>query len=98
MAETLHVIARFVAKPGRVDELKALLEGLVAPTRAEQGCIRYVLLRNNEQPDEFTFVEEWTDEATLNRHLDTPHLRHAISRFDDLLGEPLWLAKYGLLA
>jgi len=98
MAGSLRVIARLVAKSGRAEELKELLGGLIAPTRAEQGCIMYVLLRNKEKPEEFTFVEEWTDEAALARHLATPHLQHAISRFDDLLGEPLWLGKYDLVA
>jgi hypothetical protein len=33
-----HVIARFVAREGRESQLRALLQGMLAPTRAESGC------------------------------------------------------------
>ena len=88
MSESVHVIARFVAKPDCVDELNELLVGLIQPTRAEQGCIRYVLYRNQARAAEFVFVEEWTSKAVLDQHLETPHLTHAKSHFDDLLAEP----------
>ena len=34
----VHVIARFVAREGRENQLRALLEGMLIPTRAESGC------------------------------------------------------------
>ena len=34
----VHVIARFVAQEGRENQLKALLQGMLIPTRAESGC------------------------------------------------------------
>ncbi len=97
MAEHLRVIARFVARPEKVDELKALLQGLIEPTHAEEGCVMYTLWRNKENPLEFTFVEEWTSEAALEAHLATPHLKDALPKLDDLLAEPLFLGKYDVV-
>lgn len=85
----LHVTARFVAKPDQIDALHVLLTGLLNPTRAEDGCLRYELLRNQAAPAEFMMVECWRDRAALDTHLATPDLEHAKSQFDALLVEPL---------
>ena len=53
------VVARIVARPGQVDALKALLAALVAPTRAEAGCIDYAFLQDAERPAHFVSIERW---------------------------------------
>ena len=86
---TLHVVAHLTAKPDKIDETRAMLVSLIAPTHAEEGCIRYELFRNNADPAQFTFIEEWTDNAALVAHLDTPHVQAAFARVPELLdGEP----------
>jgi len=95
--ETVRVIARLRAKPGKEAELRTLAAGLIAPTRKEAGCILYELLVNEEDPAELTFVEEWRDGETLNAHLATPHVQHAVSRFPELLLGELELRRYKLV-
>lgn len=80
----VRVVARVVARPGKVEELLALLEGLVEPTRKEPGCVTYELLQNKTDPTDFTFVEEWRSEAELDAHLQSPHVQSARSKFADL--------------
>lgn len=92
--ETLKVIARITARPEKIDEMRALLAGLVAPTRAEAGCLRYELLHNTADPSEFTFVEEWRDHAALESHFNTGHVKAALARFQELAAEPLDLRRY----
>jgi Antibiotic biosynthesis monooxygenase len=43
------------AAPGTEDELVQRLLALVAPTRAEPGCISYELFRDPERPAKFMF-------------------------------------------
>ncbi|MFG0276290.1 MAG: putative quinol monooxygenase [Phycisphaerales bacterium] len=81
------VIARVVALPGKAEDLRAVLESLVAPTRAEPGCIKYDLVRDRENAGVFTFVEEWTDDAALDRHFQTPHFIAAGERLGPLVAE-----------
>lgn len=92
--ETLKVIARITARPEKIDEMRALLAGLVAPTRAEAGCLRYELLHNTADPSEFTFVEEWRDDAALESHFNTAHVKGALARFQEFAAEPLDLRRY----
>jgi len=94
---TVRVIARLRAKPGKEVELRTLATGLIAPTRKEAGCIRYELLVNVADPAELTFVEEWRDGDTLNAHLATPHVQYAVSRCPELLLGELDLRRYKLV-
>ena len=71
----IRVVSRFAAKPDRVEEVKRILNELVEPTRAEDGCINYELLQNAQDPTDFTFVEEWTSEAALMEPLATDHIK-----------------------
>ena len=72
---TIRVVAHITAKPDTVDQTRELLMSLIDPTRAEDGCVTYELLQNNDDPTDFTFVEEWTSDAALDEHLATEHLK-----------------------
>ncbi|MBK5915617.1 putative quinol monooxygenase [Rhodocyclus purpureus] len=77
---TVHIVARFTARPDTVAQLRPILQGLLEPTRKEAGCLRYELLHNAADPTDFTFVEEWADDAAIDAHLQTPHLLDAVAR------------------
>jgi quinol monooxygenase YgiN len=97
--QTIHVVARFVAIPNKVEELKAILLGLIEPTRLEAGVIKYELLQNQSEPTDFTFVEEWESAAALDTHLASPHLQAAIAKLEGLIAAPLEdIRRYSILA
>ncbi|MFL6229639.1 MAG: putative quinol monooxygenase [Pyrinomonadaceae bacterium] len=95
--DTLGVIARIKVRLAMLEEARRVLNALVEPTRAEPGCLQYLLLQNKEDPTEFTFVEEWENEAALTKHADTEHVRRARARFPELADEPMDLRKYTLV-
>lgn len=94
MSETLRVVAHLRAQEGKEVALGELLEGLVEPTHAEEGCISYELLAHSENAAEYTFVEEWRGPEDLEAHFETPHLKHAMERLPDLLAAELDLRTY----
>ncbi len=71
----LHLAVSLVAKPNREAELRAALEGLVAPSRADDGCLQYDLHTDRENPRHFFLYERWRDEAAWRAHMETPHLK-----------------------
>jgi quinol monooxygenase YgiN len=94
----LVVVAHIRARQETQEELKKLLVGLVAQTRRESGCIQYHLYRNNADARDFTFVEEWESDATLEAHLKKPHLQAAFAAFPELVeGTPV-VNRYSLIA
>jgi len=74
----LRVVARISALPDKVEQVRLILSELVEPTRRESGCISYELLQNNEDPTDFTFVEEWESDSSVAAHLATLHLQKAV--------------------
>jgi quinol monooxygenase YgiN len=89
MPATVHVIARFLAKAGKEDELKAVLTALVPASRREIPCYQYDLLSNPSDPREFCFVERWENDAALDQHLAAPHVVTALAQAEPLLeGQP----------
>jgi len=93
----IRVVARLISKPERIAETRAALEALIEPTRAEEGCILYELMQNKADPADFTFIEEWTSDAALDAHLDTPHLRELQSREAELLAAAPDIRRYILI-
>ncbi|QXE24200.1 antibiotic biosynthesis monooxygenase [Richelia sinica FACHB-800] len=51
--QRVHVVARIVALPDKVEELKVLLLSLIEPTRQEVGAIKYQLFQNQSESDGF---------------------------------------------
>lgn len=96
--QTVRVVARVVAISENVERVKAILMELIEQTRAEEGCIQYQLLQNHAAPTDFTFVEEWTDNAALDAHLASPHIETASEQLEGLIVEEPDIRLYKLLA
>lgn len=86
----IHVIARFVAKPGREAELRESLRGMVAPTHAEPGEKVYDLFQSDD-PRRFYFVETWASQAAFDFHAGTPHFKALGSKIESLTEGPVEL-------
>lgn len=65
---TLTIIANITAKPEHRERIKAALMEFIAPTHAEQGCLRYELFQDNEDPNRFMFHECWESSDLWNKH------------------------------
>src|ERR1700693_2488126 len=83
----VRVIARSVARKGKEDQLRALLQGMLVPTRAEQGCKSYELYES-DSTGRFYFDETWESEAALDKHKATPHFKYLEQAIGELLEEP----------
>lgn len=86
MAE-VQVIARAVARQGREDQLRALLQGMLAPTHRESGCLLYELYESHRE-GRFYFQEVWKSQEALDDHVATPHFQHLQQKIGELLAEP----------
>lgn len=80
---TVVVILR--AREGQEVLLEAELRALVAPTRREEGCIRYDIHRSLEGPPAFLLHEVWETREHHTQHTKTPHFLRWNARKDALL-------------
>jgi quinol monooxygenase YgiN len=83
----VRVIARSVARKGKEDELRALLRGMLAPTRGEPGCKSYELYES-DSTGRFYFDETWESRAALDKHVATPYFRRLEQTIGVLLEVP----------
>ncbi len=82
---TIRIVARVIAHPDQVEAVKSVLIELIEPTRQEEGCIVYELLQNQQDPTDFTFVEEWASNTLLEAHLGSAHIAKAVSQLEGLI-------------
>ena len=81
------VVGSFTAKAGKEDEAREAFEALVAPTHAESGCILYAFHQGADDPRQLAFIERWASREELNAHLESEHVKEALTHADALWGE-----------
>jgi quinol monooxygenase YgiN len=81
---TVKIIALLTARPDRQDALEALLIGMIAPSRAEPGNLRYDLWRDQTDPMRFALDELYTNAEAVAAHRETPHFRAYLAAINDL--------------
>jgi len=65
----------FIAKEGCEDKLKELLEAMVVPSKAEDGCLNYNIYQYKKNPKKFMAVETWADDDKLDGHKHSAHYK-----------------------
>jgi quinol monooxygenase YgiN len=81
------IIATITAVAGQEAALTSVLQGLVGPSRLEEGCKRYDLHRDPVEPAVLVFLETWSSREAHQTHLKTPHFLAARAAQEGLVRE-----------
>ena len=73
--DTIRIVAHVHLKEEGVDIFGKITQNLIEKSRAEPGCISYILLQDLEDKTKFCFVEEWKDEAAIKSHMEAEHFK-----------------------
>lgn len=84
--EIITLLCPINAAPGKGAELKAALQTLAAATVQESGNICY-RLHATDDPDEFIIYEQWKNQAALDSHMVTGHLKAFLADEKKLLAK-----------
>lgn len=84
MSNHVKIMAVLTAKPGKAEELKSLLLGMLGPSRAEAGNLRYDLWEDQAAPGRFILDELYVDQAAIASHRDSPHFKAYLTKVGDL--------------
>jgi len=72
----LTIVANFIVKTDKIEQIKTEFLTLVKTTRAEdEGCISYDLFQDNTDLSKFTVIETWESDALLQKHADSTHFK-----------------------
>ncbi|OLE53243.1 MAG: antibiotic biosynthesis monooxygenase [Acidobacteria bacterium 13_1_20CM_3_53_8] len=88
VTKRVTVLARLRARRGMEEQVKRECLALVAPSRAEQGCINYDLHQSADDRTVFIFYENWESHEALERHLESQHSLQFDERTKGMLAEP----------
>jgi quinol monooxygenase YgiN len=67
-SEEAYCVEYFYAKPGCREQLLAGLLTLVAPSKAESGCLQYDLLLDNKDPNLIILIVKFSNPETMKAH------------------------------
>jgi quinol monooxygenase YgiN len=91
----IHVVAMITAKPGRRAELLERFLAVVPIVHAEDGCIEYRPLIDNDAglegareavgPDTYVVIEKWVSVESLDAHAATDHMQKYGEEARDLI-------------
>ncbi|WP_084584608.1 putative quinol monooxygenase [Sphingomonas azotifigens] len=84
MTGNVKTVGVLTAHLGKETELRALLEGLLEPSRAEPGNLRYDLWADQAEPRVFVLDELYVDAAAREAHRATPHFQHYLATIAQL--------------
>ena len=87
MSKQVTVIATMRVKPAEEERALAILEGVIASSHGEEGCVKYTLHRASNEPGAFSIVEVWRSQEDLDAHFQEPHLA-PIAQALEMLVEP----------
>lgn len=82
---TVRVVAKNYVKPEKVQEFMGLCKKLVEASLKDEGCIDYGLHQELENSGILTFLEEWKDEGSLDKHLNSNHFREIFPLLSECL-------------
>jgi quinol monooxygenase YgiN len=72
------VSAKWRAKRGKAERLKALCAEMTEPSRAEPGNLYYQAQRSLEDPQLFYLYEQYVDEAGYVAHQESEHFTRLV--------------------
>jgi quinol monooxygenase YgiN len=89
-AYPITLIAQVRVKAGKEEEYARLSRELVRVTlENEPGVGWYTVHRDKDDPQLFVFIESYSDESALNRHVETAHFKEYAAKMIPLEeGEP----------
>src|SRR5690349_11430719 len=92
----LSLLARIVAKPGKEEEVAALLSGALELARAEPTTVVWFAFRLSKS--EFGVFDAFENEAGRQTHLKGPIAQALMTKGPELLAEPLKIDPLDILA
>lgn len=81
--EALVLFAYNRVKAGKEQAWQKILEDLIEPTLAENGCLHYELHRDREDARNFMFHESWKTVEAWTDHMQAGHLKALLKIIDD---------------
>jgi autoinducer 2-degrading protein len=65
------VVAQYYVKAGNDNEVAMIFRDLTSISRAEPGCVMYIVNRSIDDPRKFLIYEQYLDSGAYHAHMET---------------------------
>lgn len=69
----ISIVAKFEVNEGEEEKFLNLVSELSEASRAEKGCIEYILHKDKEEGRSYCLIEKWKDQDTVDEHNSSRH-------------------------
>lgn len=69
----IKIVAEKYVKEDKIKEFLSIVSELIAESKKETGCISYGIYEDISDKTHLSFIEEWTDEEAIAKHVKTEH-------------------------
>jgi len=84
MTSHIKIVAVLTARPGKAEALRNLLDGMLEPSRAEPGNLRYDLWVDQAEPARFVLDELYENADAVAAHRASDHFQTYLAAISDL--------------
>ncbi len=88
MAGEVTVVATMKIKLEDEERALGILQGVIAASQREEGCVKYTLHRAKNEPGAFSIVEVWRSQDDLDAHFQEPHMAPIADALEMLIEPP----------
>lgn len=78
------------AMESKKDNVPGLIEGLVKATKADEGLLSIKVTQQVGQRNNYTVIEQWKDQASLDKHVAAEHTKKFFATMEDLMSGPVY--------
>ena len=86
--EKIVLVARLKVKENAVEETKKAALGIVADSRAEEGCVNYDIHQTIDDPAVFIWHETWANKAAIDEHFEKSFFKEFFAAVEGFAAEP----------
>lgn len=80
----ISIVAKFTVKDGEEEKFMNLANELGIASRAEKGCIEYILHKDVEKAQTYCILERWKDQAAIDAHNNSVHFTSTIPKIMEI--------------
>lgn len=94
----LQTIAKLEVRGDQTGEFLRVFNELAEATKKEAGCIQYEMYQDEGSASTFVLLEQWTNKASFDAHLESEHFKRIIPLISACLAKESQLGLYKRIA
>lgn len=80
----ISIVAKFIINEGEEDNFLNLINDLGKASRAEEGCIEYILHKDVKKTLTYCLIEKWKSQEAVDLHNNTLHFTSTVPKIVEI--------------